>query len=165
MKPESALRRFEDFLRQKDLRVTQQRREVLLVAWSTHDHFTAEEMYSWVRKQGGQASRATVYRTLGLLVEGGFLSALERGQGQILYEHILGHQHHDHMICLACGKIIEFRNGEIERLQEEECARNGFLMVHHSLTLEGYCAACRQRGAVPPAVLNELEQHGAMDEA
>ena len=154
MKPETALKRFEDFLRQKELRMTQQRREVLLLAWSTHDHFTAEEMFSWVRKEGGSASRATVYRTLGLLVEGGFLAALERGQGQILYEHILGHQHHDHMICLSCSKIIEFRNAEIERLQEEECERSGFLMVHHSLTLEGYCAACQQRGAVPDAVLD-----------
>lgn len=163
MKPESALRRFEEFLRQKDLRVTEQRREVLLLAWSTHDHFTAEEMYSWVRKKGGQASRATVYRTLGLLVEGGFLSALERGQGQILYEHILGHQHHDHMICLSCGKIIEFRNAEIERLQEEECARSGFLMVHHSLTLEGYCGTCRQRGAVPLAILEQGAREVAAD--
>jgi Fur family transcriptional regulator, ferric uptake regulator len=150
VKPESALRRFEEFLRAKDLRVTQQRREVLLLAWSTHEHFTAELMYSWARKQGGQASRATVYRTLSLLVEGGFLAALERGQGQILYEHILGHQHHDHMICLACNKIIEFRNAEIERLQEKECERQGFVMVHHTLTLEGYCAACRQRGEAAP---------------
>lgn len=143
MKPESALNRFEEFLRKKELRVTEQRREVLLLAWSTHDHFTAEEMYAWVRERGGRASRATVYRTLGLLVEGGFLSALERGQGQILYEHILGHQHHDHMICLGCEKIIEFRNVEIERLQEEECERHGFHMVSHALTLQGYCGACR----------------------
>lgn len=146
MKPESALKRFEEFLRTKELRVTQQRREVLLLAWSTHDHFTAEEMYGWVRERGGRASRATVYRTLALLVEAGFLAALERGQGQILYEHILGHQHHDHMICLSCNRILEFRNAEIERLQEEEAARHGFEMVNHSLTIEGTCAACRQRG-------------------
>ena len=143
MKPESALRRFEEFLRGKDLRVTQQRREVLLLAWSTHEHFTAEQMYSWARQRGGQASRATVYRTLSLLVEGGFLAALERGQGQILYEHILGHQHHDHMICRGCERVLEFRSEEIERLQEEIAEQNNFQLVHHVLRLEGYCPKCR----------------------
>jgi Fur family transcriptional regulator, ferric uptake regulator len=142
MRPESALHRFEEFLRLKDLRITAQRQEVLLLAWSTHAHFSAEQMYAWVREKGGKASRATVYRTLGLLVEGGFLSALERGQGQILYEHILGHHHHDHMICLGCKQITEFRNVKIERLQLEECLRHDFQMVNHSLTIEGYCKSC-----------------------
>jgi len=151
VKPESALKRFEEYLREQGHRVTDQRREVLLLAWSTHDHFTAEEMYTWVRKGGGRASRATVYRTLGMLVEGGFLSALDRGQGQVLYEHILGHRHHDHMICLACSKIIEFRNSEIEALQIAECEKHGFVMTDHALTLQGYCAGCAGEGKVPAA--------------
>jgi Fur family transcriptional regulator, ferric uptake regulator len=145
MEAKEALHKFEDFLKKKTLRVTEPRKEVLVQAWKTHSHFTAEEMYDWVKDGGGKASRATVYRTLGLLVEGGFLAAIERGQGQVLYEHILGHRHHDHMICLGCSSILEFRNPDIEALQEKEAAQSGFHMVHHTLTLEGYCATCWEK--------------------
>ena len=86
--------------------------------------------------------RATVYRTLGLMVEGGFLATLERGHGQTLYEHILGHRHHDHMVCLQCGAIIEFVNDEIERLQESVAAKHQFTITQHTLRLEGRCARC-----------------------
>jgi Fur family transcriptional regulator, ferric uptake regulator len=145
MDAKEALQLFEDFLKKKSLRVTEPRKEVLTQAWQTHSHFTAEQMYDWVKGGGGRASRATVYRTLGLLVEGGFLAAIERGQGQVLYEHILGHRHHDHMICMGCSSIIEFRNQQIEALQKEEAARSNFHMVHHTLTLEGYCATCWEK--------------------
>lgn len=146
MNREQALRRFEEHLRRRGLRVTEQRRLILELAWSTHDHFTAEDLYGWARQRDVRASRATVYRTLNLLVEGGFLAPLDGGQGQMLYEHILGHHHHDHMICLACGRILEFRSEEIERIQEEEARRRGFQVVDHTLTLEGYCARCRRQG-------------------
>ncbi|MBC8329256.1 MAG: transcriptional repressor [Planctomycetes bacterium] len=144
MKSDAALSRFEGFLRRKGLRVTDQRREILNAAWATHDHFSAEELYGWLRGAGSKASRATVYRTLTLLVEGGFLSALDGGKGQMLYEHILGHSHHDHMICLKCGKIIEFRNEEIEGLQHAMAAKHRFRLIQHTLTLEGYCSACHE---------------------
>ncbi len=143
MNPDAARRRFEAHLRHLGMRVTRQRLMVLELAWSTHGHFTAEQMYGWVRERGSGASRATVYRTLSLLVEGDFLSALERGHGQVLYEHILGHQHHDHMICLDCGLIMEFHNESIERLQEEVAREHAFELSSHSLTLEGHCANCR----------------------
>ncbi|RMH01764.1 MAG: transcriptional repressor [Planctomycetota bacterium] len=143
MKAEEALARFETFLRRKGLRVTVPRREILTETWATHDHFSAEELYARLRGKGSRASRATVYRTLALLVEGGFLGALDGGRGQMLYEHILGHSHHDHMICLACGRIIEFRCAEIEDLQDQIARRHRFRLVGHTLTLEGYCPACR----------------------
>ena len=115
---------------------------ILELAWSTHSHFSAEDLYQWARKRDASASRATVYRTLSLLVEGRFLSGLDGGRGQMLYEHILGHHHHDHMICLDCGKILEFRSEAIEHLQEEVATSKRFQMVNHTLTLEGYCAQC-----------------------
>lgn len=143
MKPEAALKRFEAFLRKKKLRMTQPRREILLQSWSTHSHFTAEEMYLWVHEKDAGASRATVYRTLNLLVEGGFLASMNNGMGTQLFEHILGHSHHDHMICRGCERVIEFRSEEIERLQEELAERNNFELLHHVLRLEGYCSKCR----------------------
>ncbi len=151
MKPEKALKRFEEFLRTRALRMTSQRREILLLAWGTHEHFTAEEMYAWVRARDASVSRATVYRTLSLLVEGGFLATIDRGHGQTLYEHILGHSHHDHMLCLGCGKIIEFRCEEIERRQREIAARQHFRIDRHTLRLEGRCARCIAAESAPPA--------------
>jgi len=143
MKPEQALRRFEAFLRTRDLRMTSQRREILLLAWGTHEHFTAEQMDGWVRARDASVSRATVYRTLALLVEGGFLATIDRGHGQTLYEHILGHSHHDHMLCLSCGRIIEFRCEEIEELQRRMAAHHHFQIQRHTLRLEGLCARCQ----------------------
>lgn len=151
MKPQAALARFESFLKEKKLRMTGQRRAILLLAWETHDHFTADDMFAWVRDRDASASRATVYRTLALLVEGGFLDTLQDGRGQTLYEHILGHAHHDHMVCIHCGRILEFRNEEIERLQEQMAELKGFTLVRHTLRLEGYCARCRQAGAARAA--------------
>lgn len=147
MRPEAALRRFEAFLREKRLRMTDQRRAILLLAWETHEHFTADDMFAWVRDRDASASRATVYRTLALLVEGGFIDTLRDGRGQTLYEHILGHAHHDHMVCMSCGRILEFRNDEIERLQEEVAAQKGFTILRHTLRLEGTCARCRNATA------------------
>lgn len=143
MKPDAALKRFEAFLRGKQLRMTHPRKEILLTAWETHSHFTAEEMYLWVQSKDAGGSRATVYRTLNLLVEGGFLASMNNGQGTQLFEHILGHSHHDHMICRGCERVLEFRSDEIERLQEEIAERHNFELVHHVLRLEGYCPKCR----------------------
>lgn len=150
MKRSAIQRSFEDFLKKRRLRLTSQRREIFRRVFDTHQHFTAEMLYGWLREDSGKASRATVYRTLGLLVEGGFLESLDVGQGELRYEHVLGHQHHDHMVCLDCGKIEEFVDERIEALQKEACARKGFQMASHNLRLFGYCRSCartRDRGS------------------
>ena len=87
-----------------------------------------------------------MYRTLSLLVEGGFLDCLDLGQDRKLYEHILGHEHHDHIICLSCQKILEFQEPKIEELQEQVMASHGFSITNHSLRLFGYCSECRAAG-------------------
>ncbi|MCX8229609.1 MAG: Fur family transcriptional regulator [Planctomycetota bacterium] len=143
MKAEAAERRFVRFLKSKKQRVTRQRLEVLRLSWETHEHFTAEGMLTWARKLDQTVSRATVYRSLALLVEGGFLSVLERGKESSLYEHSLGHAHHDHMVCLSCETIIEFQCEAIEELQRLEAKKRSFNLVDHSLTLEGYCSQCK----------------------
>ncbi|MCP4093687.1 MAG: transcriptional repressor [Planctomycetes bacterium] len=146
MTPEKALERFEVFLRTKGLRMTAPRRGILLAAWSSHEHFSADQMFEQVSALMLGASRATVYRTLSLLVESGFLSSMNNGKGTMLYEHILGHDHHDHMICRGCGSIHEFHSEDIERLQEEYAAKVGFTLIDHTLRLEGYCASCTKAG-------------------
>jgi Fur family transcriptional regulator, ferric uptake regulator len=139
---------FERFLRTRSLKFTPQRVRIFDRAFATHEHFTAERLYRWLEAEEGPAvSRATVYRTLTLLVEGRFLESLDTGRGELYYEHVLGHRHHDHMVCLDCGRIEEFYDERIEELQALAAEKKGFQMVGHDLKLTGYCRACvRKRG-------------------
>jgi Fur family transcriptional regulator, ferric uptake regulator len=143
----SAIRkRFVETLRAQNLKFTSQRERIFERSFLTHQHFTADTLHSWLKEEEGpRVSRATVYRTLRLLEEGGFIASVETGRGEFVYEHILGHQHHDHLICLGCGKLEEFRNDTIERLQEETAESKGFTLVRHSLRLEGYCRSCTRK--------------------
>src|SRR5262245_53355144 len=147
----SIQRAFERFLKTRSLKLTAQRRRIFERVFATHDHFSAETLYGWMRaEQGSGVSRATVYRTLSLLVEGGFLETLDAGQGELLYEHVLGHRHHDHLVCIDCGRIEEFSDERIEAFQREAAARKGFKLLYHNLRLFGTCAACtKKRGRVP----------------
>ena len=145
MKHAAIIQRFEEYLRQQNLRMTPQRRQVFDKAFAVHEHFSAETMYEWLKAESGAAvSRATVYRTLDVLQKGGFIEAVETGNG-VVYEHVLGHEHHDHMVCSVCGGIEEFRDEEIEALQRKAADAKGFLMTGHMLRLSGVCASCVQR--------------------
>lgn len=152
MKHAAIRKRFEDFLRSRGAKLTPQRARIFERAFATHEHFSAETLYDWLREEDGpDVSRATVYRTLALLLEGGFIEGLDTGRGELVYEHVLGHEHHDHMVCLDCGRIEEFRDDRIERLQEENCEQRDFELVEHSLRLMGYCKRCRKKRDKPGA--------------
>ena len=119
MNQASIRKSFERFLRKRSLKLTSQRVRIFERVFSTHEHLSAEKLVKWLSEDGGVGvSRATVYRTLSLLVEGGFLESLDAGGGELLYEHVLGHRHHDHMVCVDCGRIEEFVDPRIEELQE-----------------------------------------------
>lgn len=145
---------FLDYLKHRGLKVTQQRLTILDAVFKTHEHFSAEALHRRLRNEGVEVSLATVYRTVNVLVEGGFLEALDVGGGQLLFEHVMGHGHHDHLVCLGCNKIQEFRCPEIEKLQEREAAKLNFRVTHHSLRLFGYCAACERRGKAHESTSN-----------
>lgn len=134
----------EDALRKSGFRWTNQRALIVREALETHDHFTAEELLELCRKKDPKVSRATVYRTLSVLEDEGFVEGLETGDGGRRFEHVLGHEHHDHMVCTTCEKIIEFRDDELERRQELAAKRVGFKIQRHSLRLYGTCKQCQQ---------------------
>jgi len=137
---------FEAFLKERSLKLTPQRKSIFDAVFATHDHFSAETLYGWLREsEARNVSRATVYRTLSLLVEGGFLESLDAGQGELLYEHVLGHRHHDHLVCVDCGRIEEFFDKRIEELQEEAARRKGFTLRSHNLRLFGTCGPCTKK--------------------
>jgi Fur family ferric uptake transcriptional regulator len=134
----------EQALRDSGFRWTNQRALIVREALATHDHFTAEELLDLCRKKDPKVSRATVYRTLTVLEDKGFVEGLETGDGGRRFEHVLGHEHHDHMVCTECEKILEFRDDELERRQELAAKRVGFRIQRHSLRLYGICKQCQQ---------------------
>lgn len=133
---------FERRLRDKGLRITPERRKILAEILRNTAHFGAETLYDRLRSRNERVSRATVYRTIGHLVESGILRRYDLGDRQALYEPCFGKEHHEHMICVVCGKILEFVDEEIERLQDETCRRTGFRPITHTLQIHGVCGDC-----------------------
>ena len=140
---DEAEKKFSDFLQKKDLKLTSQRRTILYQAVSARGHFSAEHLLNFSKKKDRTISKATVYRTLALLKESAVLEEQDFGDGKKIYERTQGRNHHDHFVCVRCGKIIEFENLSIEKMQDAEARKHYFKIVYHSLKLFGFCQACR----------------------
>lgn len=144
--------RFREVLRRHGQRWTSERLRILESIVNCPGHFTAEELVERLRAAGSAASRATVYRALPLLVEAGLVQAMVLGGEVRRYESALAGPHHDHLVCTACGKVVEFQFEAFEMLQREVAARHGFRLQSHLHELFGICADCADaaRGAEPP---------------
>ena len=138
-------------LRGQGLKRTAQRDLILEVFLSTEGHVTGEDLYHLVRKQDANVGQTTVYRTLKLLTDSGLAREARFGDGRAHYEHNYKHQHHDHMICSECGRVIEFYSPELEAIQDEMAARHKFELTSHLLRMIGVCVKCRRqtRGRKP----------------
>ncbi|MBM4123909.1 MAG: transcriptional repressor [Nitrospira sp.] len=130
-----------DHLAKHQLKLTRQREHILTVFLNV-EHITAEQMYRMLAKKEPHIGLATIYRTLNLFCEAGLAQARHFGT-QTQYDNVSHKGHHDHLICTGCGKIVEFENCDIERLQEEVARRNGFSIKTHKLELYGLCSGCR----------------------
>lgn len=135
---------FKSYLRSEGLRLTAEREVILKQVTNTDAHFDAEDLLVSLRQQDLNVSRATVYRTLPLMVKGGFLREVRAMDRNLRYEHINFDQHHDHMICLSCGRIVEFNDPIVERLQNHMCQQQKFTPRTHRLEIIGRCKECRQ---------------------
>jgi Fur family ferric uptake transcriptional regulator len=134
---------FRRFLLKKNLKFTPQRKAIFDAVFATHKHFDADEMVQILSERGKNISRASVYRTLDLLVKSDLVHSQDFGNSKKTYEHVAGHKHHDHLICLECGQAIEFDDSFIELLQEKVCDRLNFKAQSHSLRIFGKCEQCR----------------------
>ena len=133
---------FRKFLQDGQYRITPERFEVLEAVLQWDDHFDADHLFIWLKNQGSKVSRATVYKTLNLLHECGLVSRYRVSQGHAQYEKTTDRPHHDHMVCTKCGKIIEFENSRVVRLQDDACAVYGFKPMYHSFQIFGLCLEC-----------------------
>ena len=141
---ENERRIFLEHIQAAGLKRTLQRDLILETFLSTEEHLTSDDLFSLVHKQDPTIGHTTVYRTLKLLTEAGLAREVRFGDNKTYYEHHYNHEHHDHMICTECGRVIEFFSPEIEALQDEMADNFGFKPTHHSLRLWGVCAECQQ---------------------
>ena len=128
--------RIEKLCLEKGMRMTEQRRVVARVLSESHDHPDVDELYRRASAVDPHISIATVYRTVRLLEEAGIIEKHDFRDGRSRYEEA-GEQHHDHLINMKTGQVIEFYDEEIERLKEAIAARLGFRLVDHRLELYG----------------------------
>ena len=129
-------------LKKEGLRYTQQRQSVWDELCATNDHRDAEEIYLAIRQSGLNVSRATVYRTIDVLVKNKMVRKLELGDGRARYEHKVNATHHYHLICIQCGKIEEFMDEVIESRQDEIVKKFGYKLVRHIHQLFIICSEC-----------------------
>lgn len=133
---------FQQLLKEKGLKSTRQREEIARAFVECGTHLTVEELYRRVRQRNPRIGYATVYRTLKLMEESGWAAARQFGTRMARFEHLAAGEHHDHLICVRCGRIVEFSSGAIEDLQARVARRQGFHVFEHRLELYGHCAAC-----------------------
>lgn len=138
---------FKEFIARKGLKTTQQRDIILDEFLKSGGHLSTEELYLRIRRKHPNIGYATVYRTLKLFAECGIAEERHFGDGQARYESTSGEEHHDHLICTACGAILEFEDPGIEALQQQVASANGFRIERHRLEIYGLCRDCIGAGA------------------
>lgn len=139
--------RLNDYMTRHGLRSTEQRRVVTELFFSSQGHLSIEDLLEQVRLEEPKIGYATVYRTLKLLKECGLAYERHFGDGVSRYEVAWEDEHHDHLICAECEKIIEFEEDNIEQLQRKVANKYGFKLVRHKLELYGICPACQTKKA------------------
>ncbi len=139
--------RFEAFAKEKGLRRTSQRDVIVTAAFSTTDHFTAEDLWDMARRIDPATSRATLYRTLALLTESGLLQEIDLGRDQKYYDpNFVENPNHNHLICLDCGIVLEFSDEHMAVLEDCVTRRLGFTSVRKDIRIEAHCEELRSTG-------------------
>ena len=138
----AAENKFDRFLKSKGMKLTPERKILLEEVLSLKRHFDTEELFQSMYFKKRKISRASVYRNLPLLVKANLIIETLKNKSKTSYEHKFGQEHHDHMLCIKCGKVIEFKDDSIEELQEKICAEYGFKMTEHRLGIKGICRKC-----------------------
>src|SRR5438105_3651261 len=142
-----AKQRFMEFLGERNLRVTAQRQAIIETAFSTRQHFTAEQLLAWSRRRDKSVSRATVYRTLPLLTESGLVREMDFGKDHKFYDpNYAHHPDHNHIVCADCEKIVEFDSDEIAQIEKRISSKLGFAVKSQRLQITATCQELKKRG-------------------
>ncbi|OEU70078.1 MAG: transcriptional repressor [Desulfuromonadales bacterium C00003093] len=133
---------FSDYMVRKGLKTTNQRMVILKTFLSSRSHYSTEDLYLKLRKKHPKIGYATVHRTLKLLAESGIAIEQHFGDRQARFEPARANRHHDHMVCVECGLIIEFEEPQINELQQQVAAAHHFKINNHRHELYGLCSRC-----------------------
>ena len=146
-KNNTALEDLKIVLKDKGMKYTEQRAIILQILINLDEHLNAEEVHAIVKKKYPKQNIgiATIYRTLNFLEEVELISSISFGKDGKKYESNNKKQHHDHIICTGCGKIVEFLDDEIEKRQEDVALKNGFKITDHTMQIYGICDMCQSQ--------------------
>ena len=139
---------FWDYLHNKQLKVTPHRQLILETFLDHEGHRSVEDIYRVVREKDPRVGYTTVYRTMKILADCGLAREIDLADGITRYEHLYNHQHHDHMICMECGKSIEFYSADIEAAQDAASEELGFKVLDHKLQIYGLCKDCQEKAVL-----------------
>lgn len=145
--------RFNAFLKSKNLRQTDQREVIFQAAFSSDEHFTAEDLLAKTKAIDPSTSRATVYRTISLLIDAGLLREIDLGGDLKHYDpNFNDHPNHAHLICVDCGKVLEFSDDNLSVIEDCIVRRMGFRPSSSSLRVEACCEQLRKSGTCPDLI-------------
>ncbi len=139
---ESATAHYQRYLLSHGVKFTQPRRQILDAVLSIDGHFEAEQLLYELRQRGHKVGKATIYRTLPLLVDCGILKQVRFDVKQAHYEHAFGEDPHDHMVCRRCGRIVEFSADEVVELRKRLARKYRFHPITHRFQVSGLCWEC-----------------------
>ena len=140
--------RFREYLasRPRPQRYTDQQRELVAHIFARHTHFDTDELLADLKAGKKRVSRATVYRTLGKLVDAGLLRRIEIGS-RTVYDHDYGYPWHEHLVCGECKSMTEFTHEGLTDAVKAVAAAHGFHMTGYDLVVNGTCASCAAEAA------------------
>jgi len=149
--PTADVRLFDRYLKEMGLPVTSQREAVAHVVFESDGHQSVDEIEDALRARGEKIGKATIYRTLDLLVRSNLVDELDFGEGFKRYEHRLSSEPiHEHLICLNCSKVEEFIYWDVHKIEAMVSTDFGFRPHHHKLAIYGVCKACHDAGFIIP---------------
>jgi Fur family transcriptional regulator, ferric uptake regulator len=145
--PSPFLNIFRRYLRERGLPITGQREAVADVVFTSPEHLSVEDIEAQLKQRGERIGKATIYRTMEILVRSGLVEEHDFGEGFKRYEHLFGVQPiHEHLICTNCGSVTEFQSPEVVRIRDQAAAEHGFQPARHRLEVYGICARCHAAG-------------------
>jgi len=133
---------FRASLQELQLPVTQQREAIAGVLFESTGHLSADDIAARLEERGEHVGKATVYRTLNLLVDVGLATEHDFDEGFKRYEARIGASQHDHLICTSCGKVTEFHRDALDELQRDVAEEWGFQPLTRQVKIYGLCAEC-----------------------
>lgn len=136
---------FRQYLKKKGMLRSKQREKILDIFLKTEEHPTIDDLYNLVKKEDPKIGLATVYRTMEVIYDAGLARKVGFGDGIKHYEHKYKHQHHYHLICLKCGKVIEVTSSKLEEIQKQLAKKHDFTITRATMRLFGICKTCKRR--------------------